>query len=117
MNDDLPPDLPRLRTLETWAALYLQRVRARIAAVERQPPQSAPAPTALPATGPRRARTHDWGITETGVVTSAAEVHRGGCWTTGRALRPVSTERARAELAGGTRACAVCRPDRVLNRP
>ncbi|MFI1007949.1 DUF6233 domain-containing protein [Streptomyces parvus] len=33
-----------------------------------------------------------------------------------RTLRPVSTERARAEPAGGMRACAVCRPDRVLNR-
>ncbi|WP_306472571.1 DUF6233 domain-containing protein [Streptomyces sp. f150] len=31
--------------------------------------------------------------------------------------RRVSAERARAELAGGMRACAVCRPDTVLNRP
>lgn len=36
MGDDLPPDLPRLRTLETWAAHYLMRIRARIVAVERQ---------------------------------------------------------------------------------
>ncbi|MFD4130685.1 DUF6233 domain-containing protein [Streptomyces globisporus] len=48
--------------------------------------------------------------------TSAAEVHRGDCWATGRTLRPVSAERARAELAGGMRACAVCRPDTVLGR-
>ncbi|MFD5342237.1 DUF6233 domain-containing protein [Streptomyces anulatus] len=122
MDDDLPPDLPRLRTLETWAAHYLTRIRTRIAAVERQQaqPQPVPAPTAAPvptAAGPRRARTPDWGITETGVGTSAAEVHRGDCWATGKTLRPVSAERARAELADGMRACAVCCPDRVLNRP
>ncbi|MBM7057544.1 DUF6233 domain-containing protein [Streptomyces durocortorensis] len=112
--------------METWAAHYLTRIRTRIAAVERQQaqPQPTPAPTAAataapgpPAAGPRRARTPDWGITETGVGTSAAEVHRGDCWATGRTLRPVTAERARAELAGGMRACAVCRPDTVLRRP
>ncbi|MFK0132356.1 DUF6233 domain-containing protein [Streptomyces rubiginosohelvolus] len=49
-----------------------------------------------------------------------AEVHRGDCRAQraqGRRLRPVSAERARAELAGGMRACAVCRPDTVLRRP
>ncbi|MEU8598877.1 DUF6233 domain-containing protein [Streptomyces globisporus] len=126
MDDDLPPDLPRLRTLETWAAYYLTRIRTRIAAVERQQaqPRPAPVPTAAstaapgpPAAGPGRARTPHWGIAETGVGTSVAEVHRGDCWATGRTLRPVSAERARAELAGGMGACAVCRPDRVLNRP
>ncbi|MEU5561367.1 DUF6233 domain-containing protein [Streptomyces globisporus] len=121
MDDDLPPDLARLRTLETWAAHYLTRIRTRIAAVERQQaqPRPAPAPTAAavpPAAGPGRARTPDWGIAETGVGTSVAEVHRGDCWATGRTLRPVSAERARAELAGGMQACAVCRPDRVLKR-
>ncbi|MFF4860035.1 DUF6233 domain-containing protein [Streptomyces rubiginosohelvolus] len=34
----------------------------------------------------------------------------------GRSLVPVSAERARAELADGAQPCAVCRPDRVLNR-
>ncbi|MEU5331390.1 DUF6233 domain-containing protein [Streptomyces parvus] len=65
------------------------------------------------------ARTPDWGIADagTGVGTPSAEVHRGDCWAQGRKLRPVSAERARAELAGGMRACAVCRPDTVLNRP
>ncbi|WP_097886424.1 DUF6233 domain-containing protein [Streptomyces sp. st140] len=100
---DLPPDLERLRTLETWLVLSLGRVREQIAVLER------------PA-GP--ARTPDWGVSEagTGVGISAAEVHRGDCWAQGRTLRPVSAERARAELAGGMRACAVCRPDTVLNR-
>ncbi|MFJ9195450.1 DUF6233 domain-containing protein [Streptomyces globisporus] len=122
MDDDLPPDLPRLRTLETWAATYLTRIRARISAVERHQqaqPQQAPVPTAKPAppaAGPGRARTPDWGLTEAGIGAPTTEVHRGDCWARGRSLVPVSAERARAELADGAQPCAVCRPDRVLNR-
>ncbi|MFH9568697.1 DUF6233 domain-containing protein, partial [Streptomyces globisporus] len=118
MDDDLPPDLARLRTLETWAAHYLTRIRTRIAAVERQqarPPQ-APAPTAAPpsrpATGPGPARPPDWGLAEAGIGVPATEIHRGDCWASGKKLLPVS-----AELAGGARACDACRPDRVFNRP
>ncbi len=32
---DLPPDLDRLRTLETWLSPSLKRVREEIAAAER----------------------------------------------------------------------------------
>ncbi|MEU5036127.1 DUF6233 domain-containing protein [Streptomyces rubiginosohelvolus] len=117
MDDDLPPDLVRLRTLETWAAHYLTRIRARIAAVERQQAQQAPAPTVRPATGPGRARTPDWGLAEAGIGVPTTEIHRGDCWARGRSLVAVSAERARAELADGAQPCAVCRPDRVLNRP
>ncbi len=124
MDDDLPPDLPRLRTLETWADLYLTRIRARIAAVERQqaqqPPWQAPAPTAArpsrTAAGPGRAPTPDWGLSEAGIGVPATEIHRGDCWARGRSLVAVSAKRARAELAGGAQPCA-CRPDRVLDRP
>ncbi|WP_281155582.1 hypothetical protein [Streptomyces sp. HYC2] len=34
--NDLPPDLPRLRILETWLALTLDRVRHQIATAERR---------------------------------------------------------------------------------
>ncbi|MFI0005774.1 DUF6233 domain-containing protein [Streptomyces globisporus] len=124
MDDDLPPDLPRLRTLETWAATYLSRIRTRIAAVERQqqeqprqPTGPTAAPPARPAAGPGRARTPDWGLAEAGIGVPVTEIHRGDCWARGRSLVPVSAERARAELADGAQPCAVCRPDRVLNRP
>ncbi|MFI0107860.1 DUF6233 domain-containing protein [Streptomyces parvus] len=121
MDDDLPPDLPRLRTLETWAAHYLTRIRARIVAVERQQAQQPPAPTAAPsarpAAGPGRARTPDWGLAEAGIGVPVTEIHRGDCWARGRSLVAVSAERARAELADGAQPCGVCRPDRVLNRP
>ncbi|MEU6628449.1 DUF6233 domain-containing protein [Streptomyces parvus] len=116
MDDDLPPDLGRLRTLETWADLYLTRIRKRIAAVERQQaqPQRPPAPTTPPAAGPRRARTPDWGLAEAGIGVPTTEIHRGDCWARAKALLPVTAERARAELASGAQACQVCRPDRVL---
>ncbi|MEU2098648.1 DUF6233 domain-containing protein [Streptomyces globisporus] len=122
MGDDLPPDLARLRTLEAWAAHYLTRIRARIAAVERQqsqqrPPAPTATPPARPAAGPGRSRTPDWGLAEAGIGVPAAEIHRGDCWARGKTLVPVSAERARAELADGAQACEVCRPDRVLNRP
>ncbi|MFF5894119.1 DUF6233 domain-containing protein [Streptomyces globisporus] len=121
MDNDLPPDLVRLRTLETWAANYLTRIRARIAAVERQQAQQqttpalSAAPPARPAAGPGRARTPDWGLAEAGIGVPTTEIHRGDCWARGRSLVAVSAERARAELADGAQPCAVCRPDRVLN--
>ncbi|MGW6651215.1 hypothetical protein AMK23_34360 [Streptomyces sp. CB02130] len=122
MGDDLPPDLARLRTLEAWAAHYLTRIRARIAAVEQQQaqPRWPPVPTSRPApsaAGPRRVRKPAWGLTEAGIGTPATEIHRGDCWASGRTLLPVSEERARAELASGTQACTVCRPDTVFTRP
>ncbi|MEU6632873.1 DUF6233 domain-containing protein [Streptomyces parvus] len=120
MDDDLPPDLERLRTLETWAVLYLQRVRQRIAAVERQEaqPQRPPVPAVEPRPpgGARRARTPDWGLAEAGIGVPTTTVHRGDCWARGKTLVPTTAERARAELADGAQACEVCSPDRVLLR-
>ncbi|WP_097868530.1 DUF6233 domain-containing protein [Streptomyces sp. rh34] len=117
---DLPPDLERLRTLETWLVLSLDRVREQIAAVERPAqPRRVPQPPAAAArsAGPRRAPTPDWGISSVGIGAPVVQVHRGDCFAGGKALRPVSAERARAELADGVQACGVCRPDNVLNKP
>ncbi|MGW6720223.1 DUF6233 domain-containing protein [Streptomyces sp. NPDC054995] len=72
---------------------------------------SGPAtPPVRPASGP------DWGRAEAGIGIPTTEIHRGDCWAGGRSLVPVTAERARAELADGAQPCAVCRPDRVLNR-
>ncbi|MEU3703614.1 DUF6233 domain-containing protein [Streptomyces anulatus] len=117
---DLPPDLQRLRTLETWLTLPLQRVREQIAAVERPAqPRRAPQPPAAAArpAGPQRPPTPDWGIVDAGAGAPATEIHRGDCWATGKTLRPISAERARVEFADGAQACEVCRPDTVLCRP
>jgi hypothetical protein len=66
---DLPPDLERLRTLETWLVLSLDRVREQIAAVERseQPQRAARPPAAARPAVPRRAPTPDWGISAAGI--------------------------------------------------
>ncbi|MEU4029184.1 DUF6233 domain-containing protein [Streptomyces anulatus] len=116
---DLPPDLDRLRTLETWLTLSLKRVREEIAAVERkaQPQRTPQPPAAVRPAGPRRTPKIDWGITSAGIGAPAAEIHRGDCFAGGKALQPLSAERARAELADGVQACEVCRPDNVLSRP
>ncbi|MFD8710914.1 DUF6233 domain-containing protein [Streptomyces anulatus] len=110
---DLPPDLDRLRTLETWLALSLDRVREQITAVEHQgQPQHPPAP--LPPAVPQGPPPPAWGIGDAGIGIPAPEVHRGDCWARGKNLRPISAERARAELAEGVQPCEVCRPDTVL---
>ncbi|MFE3484847.1 DUF6233 domain-containing protein [Streptomyces griseus] len=108
---DLPPDLDRLRTLETWLTLTLDRVRQQIKDVEQRDRPQAPAPQPTP---PRRPRTPDWGLLYLG---GTPEIHRGDCWATGRTLQPITAERARSELADGARACDICRPDRPLGMP
>ncbi|MFE7710569.1 hypothetical protein ACFU6I_33375 [Streptomyces sp. NPDC057486] len=81
---DLPPDLPRLRTLETYLAMLLAQVRQRIGDVEQQERgkprggeqqraeqpggeqrgQGKRQPTERPSEERRpRPRTPDWGIT------------------------------------------------------
>ncbi|WP_078863011.1 DUF6233 domain-containing protein [Streptomyces sp. JS01] len=108
---DLPPDLDRLRTLETWLTLTLDRVRQQIKEVEqRQQPAPPPAPAPRP-------RTPDWGIVQAGIGTPTTEIHRGDCWAAGKTLQPISTERARAELGDGAKPCDACRPDRPLGMP
>ncbi|MEU9927301.1 DUF6233 domain-containing protein [Streptomyces anulatus] len=116
---DLPPDLDRLRILETWLVLSLRRVREQIAAVERpaRPERASRPPAAARPARPRRTPTPDWGISTAGIGAPVAEIHRGDCFAGGKPLQPISTERARAELADGVQACGVCRPDSVLNRP
>ncbi|MEU4181020.1 DUF6233 domain-containing protein [Streptomyces sp. NPDC026589] len=115
---DLPPDLDRLRTLETWLVLSLERVREQIAAVERPAqPQRARWPSAAArCAGPHRTPMPDWGISSVGIGRPVVEVHRGDCFTGGEMMQPISAERARAELADGVQACGVCRPDNVLSR-
>ncbi|MFD3641539.1 DUF6233 domain-containing protein [Streptomyces griseus] len=115
---DLPPDLDRLRTLETWLSISLKRVREEIAAAERpaQPRRSPRPPAAARAAVPRRERTPDWGISSADIGAPVAEIHRGDCFT-GGAMQPLSAERARAELADGVQPCGVCRPETVLGRP
>ncbi|MFF9309868.1 DUF6233 domain-containing protein [Streptomyces sp. NPDC014748] len=105
---DLPPDLPRLRTLETWLALQLDQVRQRIATVERQ---AAERQRGLDARPP----VPDW-VLERGLNRDSppVAVHVGGCHMAGKRIKPISRDTALRALAEGVQACGHCRPDRDL---
>ncbi|WP_030663801.1 DUF6233 domain-containing protein [Streptomyces rimosus] len=103
---ELPPDLPRLRTLETWLRLQLTAVRARIQFLEQQE-RDRPAPVRPPRP--------DW-LLETerlgGRNGRPVRVHVGGC---GQARgRAISREQAVDALGQGVEACYGCRPDTEL---
>lgn len=106
--NDLPPDLPRLRTLETWLAVSLDRVRQQIAAVEQRESERRQGDE-------RRPPPPDW-VLELGIGVGAppAEVHVGGCYATGKRRRAISREQALSALAEGVRACTHGRPDTAL---
>ena len=105
---DLPPDLLRLRTLETWLSLNLTQVRQAITAAEQREAER------------RRGDEHrppqpDW-LLEMGLNRDAPPtyVHAGGCWNAGKRSKPVSREAALRALTDGIPACTHCRPDSEL---
>ncbi|WP_346162151.1 DUF6233 domain-containing protein [Streptomyces bangladeshensis] len=106
--NDLPPDLPRLRTLETWLTYTLDRVRREIAAAERQEQEQRRGEEARPPAP-------DW-VLELGIGRDSVPVyvHEGGCWNTGKRSRGVPREVALRALAEGVPACPQCRPDSAL---
>lgn len=95
--DPLPPDLPRLRTLETYLEVQLQLVRERIARLEQpQQPGWRLVPRRAPAGQPRH-----------------AVLHRGDCWMQGgHALTRREAELALDEDA--VEACDICHPEEEL---
>ncbi|MFJ3930917.1 MULTISPECIES: DUF6233 domain-containing protein [unclassified Streptomyces] len=105
---DLPPDLPRLRTLETWLALALERVRARIADAERREAERR-------AGEARRPPVPDW-VVERGIGEGRRPlyVHTGDCHLAGGRRYPVSREVAARAVAEGVEACPHCRADAQL---
>ncbi|MFF9123187.1 DUF6233 domain-containing protein [Streptomyces sp. NPDC014889] len=106
--NDLPPDLPRLRTLETWLAYSLKRVRQQIAAAERQEAERQRGAEARPPTP-------DW-ILERGLNRDSppVAVHLGGCHMAGKRWHGVDRATALRALADGVEACGHCRPDAEL---
>ena len=105
---DLPPDLPRLRTLETWLALALDEVRKAIAAAEQRETERQRGIQARPAPP-------DW-LLEQGLNRDAppVQVHVGDCWNSGKRTRGISRDEALRALADGVKACGACRPDSEL---
>ena len=102
---DLPPDLPRLRTLETWLQLSLDRVRQQIADEEKRHAEVA---ARLPPTAPP-----EWEL-ESDLGRRPVRVHVGGCTMGGKGLRMKRIGRDDAlRLLGIDRLepCRYCRPD------
>ncbi|MFF9458069.1 DUF6233 domain-containing protein [Streptomyces flaveolus] len=105
---DLPPDLPRLRTLETWLAYALADVRTAIAAAEQREAQRQHGIQARPAPP-------DW-LLEQGLNRDSppVQVHVGDCWNAGKRTRGISRDEARRALVEGVKPCGACRPDSEL---
>lgn len=106
--NDLPHDLPRLRTLETWLALQLQAVRHAITAAERR---EAERQRGIEGRPPQP----DW-LLEHGLSRDAPPVyvHVGGCHMAGKRSKGVPRDAALRALTEGIDACPHCRPDTEL---
>ncbi|MGW4822496.1 DUF6233 domain-containing protein [Streptomyces sp. NPDC004227] len=106
--NDLPPDLPRLRTLETWLAYSLDRVRQQIGDPERREQERQRGEQARPPVP-------DW-IIEQGLNRDAlpVAVHVGGCHMAGKRWKSVPRDVALRALVEGVEACGHCRPDAEL---
>ncbi|MFF1547178.1 DUF6233 domain-containing protein [Streptomyces sp. NPDC058291] len=105
---DLPPDLPRLRTLETWLVLTLDRVRQQIADAERREQERQRGEQARPPAP-------DW-LLEMGLNRDSPPnmIHVGGCHMAGKRSRGIGRADALRWLAEGVVACTHCRPDSEL---
>ncbi|MEV5592254.1 DUF6233 domain-containing protein [Streptomyces sp. NPDC052496] len=103
---ELPPDLTRLRTLETWLGIQLADVRARIQQVEQQE-RHRPEPI--------RPAQPDW-LLETARLSGRRGdplyVHDGAC-RAGKG-KAITREEAMQALVQGVEPCPYCRPDTEL---
>jgi hypothetical protein len=105
--NDLPPDLPRLRTLETWLNLQLHHVRQAITAAERREQEQQRAVQDRPPAP-------DW-LLELGLNRDQPlYVHAGDCIMTGKRVRGIDRGAAVRALGEGVAACSHCRPDSEL---
>ncbi|MBM9624386.1 DUF6233 domain-containing protein [Streptomyces zhihengii] len=108
MNDSLPPDLARLRVVETFLDLQLQAVRAESAR------QEGTADPVSPPTAPARP---PW-LVEYDISTARRplQVHVEDCAVTGPRTRRVSQGEAQRWVVE-VGACQFCRPDALLGVP
>lgn len=102
---DLPPDLPRLRTLETWLRLQLARVEQQIRHLEDQARIATPSPAPV-----RPAWLAEYDISASHRL---FQIHTGECAMTGKRVRPISEDEARRGIIEAG-ACQFCRPDAEL---
>ncbi|MFF3687510.1 DUF6233 domain-containing protein [Streptomyces sp. NPDC002187] len=104
---ELPPDLPRLRTVETFLRLQLAAVQRAIVRQEQQVAihRRSPLPDVVP----------DW-MLERGIGQGAppVAVHVGGCHMAGKRTETLERDQAVRALTDGVEACSHCRPDTAL---
>nr|WP_240981169.1 DUF6233 domain-containing protein [Streptomyces sp. N502] len=104
----MPPDLHRLRTLETWLQLSLDEVRKAIAAAEQREQERRVGEE-------RRPPPPDWLIEQSlSREVSPVYVHVGGCHMAGKRSKGVPRDAALRALTDGVDACPHCRPDTEL---
>lgn len=104
MNDFLPPDLDRLRVIETFLDLQLQAVRAEIA---RQEGAAAPVSHPAPPTRP-------WLVKyDISTAQRPLQVHVEDCAVSGPLTRRVAEDEARRWVVE-VGVCQFCRPDALL---
>lgn len=103
---DLPPDLPRLQTLEVYLRLQLAAVQQQIRYVEQQ---------AAIHRRPELEVTPDW-VLEHGIGQGSPPiaVHIGGCHMAGHRVKTLQRDQAVRALTEGVEACSHCRPDTEL---
>jgi hypothetical protein len=105
---DLPPDLGRLRVLETFLVAILARVRERIRHLEQQ--------AVIHEKIERQKPPPDWTLEISINGRTPNAVHVGGCGMGGNQVRTkvISRQDAIHALADGIDACPFCRPDAEL---
>ncbi|GHH58054.1 DUF6233 domain-containing protein [Streptomyces candidus] len=104
---DLPPDLPRLLTLETWHAMQLERIRAAIRVAEETEVSRRREEERLAQPPP------EW-LAEPSPAGGPGTVHCGYCGFHGGRVRGIGVDAARRALVEGAEACPACRPDTAL---
>ena len=106
---NLPPDLPRLRTVETYLVLLLDEIRRAIAAAEQRESERRRGIAARPPAP-------DWMIEQSlnSHHTPPVYVHAGGCPMAGKRSKGVTREEAVRALSEGVDPCPHCRPDTDL---
>ncbi|OEJ21971.1 hypothetical protein AR457_39290 [Streptomyces agglomeratus] len=105
---DLPPDLPRLRVLETFLLAILARVRERIRHLEQQ--------AVIHEKIERQKPPPEWTVQISINGHTPVAVHVGACSMGGSEVRSkaISRQDAIQALHGGVSACSLCRPDTEL---
>lgn len=95
--------------MRVWHALWLQRIDAKIAALQQRQAEED--------RGRRnRPRPPDW-IVELGIGAdrTPVQVHAGDCHMAGKRRRAVSRDEARRLLTAGLQGCSHCQPETQLH--